>query len=554
MLRSRSLVLALLATIVLGAVGFGVFTYVQQSSTPDFRAAPPRLRLISQSQYAAVIHDVFGPDINVPARFPVVRPEFGLRTLGSMFAEVTPGGFEQFYDAAREVSAQVLDDSRRATTVPCAPEDVRQPDPQCAESFIKPIGRVLYRRKLADDEVTELVKLTTDGTKAAGDFYEGLGNGLMAILVSPKFLMISDTVSSDSKGNAAELDASSKATRLSLFLWNSFPDEELLTAAETGELDSRRGYLRQVERMLASPRLEGGVRTFFDDMLAWQDLDLLSKDASRYPFFSKEAAAAFKEQTLRTIVDHTVTQDRDYRDLFTTTRTFINGSLSPLFEMPAPAGSDWVAVDTDPEKRSGILSHPSFVALYAHPARSSATRRGRGLREVFLCQKVPDPPPNVDFSAVEDAGHKFATARERVAFHLQNAACAGCHKVTDPIGLALEYFDGEGRYRAIEGDRPIDGSGTLDGKKFSSLAELGHVVRDAPALPVCVTNKLAAYGFGQELRGPNAAALKQLVAEFADDGYRIKPLMKTIASSPLFYTVSLRQPEAAGGKVAMNAQ
>jgi hypothetical protein len=553
MLSSRSRVLALaIGAVVLVAVGIVVFDFVRKSSAPEFTAGPPRVRLISQAQYASVVRDLFGSDIAVPARFPVVRQEFGLRALGSMTAEVTPGGFEQFYDAAREVSSQVLDASRRMTTVPCTPADTREPNPKCAEAFVKGVGRILYRRQLAADEITQLVGLATEGAKASRDFYDGLGNSLTALLVSPKFLLIGDTVRPDVKGSSVELDAHSKATRLSLFLWNSFPDDELLTAVEQGDLDTERGYLRQVERMFASPRLESGVRTFFDDMLAWQDLDVLSKDSSRYPFFSKEAAAAFKEQTLRTIVDHTVAQDRDYRDLFTTTRTFINGSLSPLYEMPVPSGTDWAAVEADAEQRVGILSQPSFLALYAHPARSSATRRGRGLREVFLCQKVPDPPPDVDFSLLEDAGHKFATARERVDFHLQNAACAGCHKVTDPIGLALENFDGEGRYRATEGGHPIDGSGTLDGRKFTNLMELGQAVRDAPALTTCLTNKLAAYGFGLELRGPNAPMLRHLVTEFAEDGYRLKPLMKDIASNPMFYTVSLDAKASPGAQVAMS--
>src|SRR6185369_16516725 len=128
----------------------------------------------------------------------------------------------------------------------------------------------------------------------------------------------------------------------------------------------------------------------------------------------------------------------------------------------------------------------SFLAGHSHPGRSSATLRGKALREVLLCQTVPRPPANVDFSAIENPDPSLKTARDRLDFHRKNPVCAGCHKITDPMGLALENFDGSGQYRETEKGAPIDASGILDGKEFKNVAGLGQALHDSPAVPACL--------------------------------------------------------------------
>jgi hypothetical protein len=188
-----------------------------------------------------------------------------------------------------------------------------------------------------------------------------------------------------------------------------------------------------------------------------------------------------REQTLRTVVDHLLRKNADYRDLFTTRSTFISRALGPVYHVGAAPG--WAPYELPADSgRAGILTHVSFLALHAHPARSSATLRGKALREVFLCQKVPPPPPNVDFSAVEDPDSSLKTAREKLEVHRSNASCAGCHKIMDPIGLTLENFDGAGQFRASENGAQIDASGDLDGKPFKDAVGLGEAIRNSPAL------------------------------------------------------------------------
>jgi hypothetical protein len=261
--------------------------------------------------------------------------------------------------------------------------------------------------------------------------------------------------------------------------------------------------------MIGSPLYKQGVRAFFADFLVLEAFDTLAKDPVIYPAFTLKAVDEAREQILSTVVDHLVDRDGDYRDLFTTRHTFLSSDLAVLYRIPVDIGSQGSVpyeFHAEGDPRAGILTQIGFLAQYAHPGRSSSTRRGRGIREVLLCQKVPDPPPNVDFSIIEDPKAHFHTARERLAAHQQNPVCAGCHARTDPIGLGLENFDGAGQYRARENGAVIDASGKLDGNTFSDGVGLGRAVRESPALKSCIVNRLYAYSVGRKV-GPDEKPL-----------------------------------------------
>jgi hypothetical protein len=212
----------------------------------------------------------------------------------------------------------------------------------------------------------------------------------------------------------------------------------------------------------------------------------------------------------------------------------------------------WVPYEfPEGSQRSGLLTQVSFLASHAHPARSSATRRGKALRELFLCQKVPSPPPNVDFSLLEDPNSNLKTARERLKVHATNASCAGCHLIMDPMGLALEKFDGSGSFRETENGAPLDTSGSLDGKQFKDVDGLGQALHDHPGLPTCLVNRIYSYGTGGPL---SVAADRETLAffskRFAADGYRLPDLMREIALSNAFSEVREGKPGAAAKPAA----
>jgi hypothetical protein len=511
------------------------------------------MRRLTPEQYANVVAEVFGPSIELGGRFePDLRVD-ALNEVGSGRVSMSATGMAQYDSIARSVAEQVVAPKSRDIMVPCKPSLADAPDDACAGQFLSRAGNLLFRRPMTARELSVYVKAAHDAAVTTKDFYAGLSLALSAELSSPQFLFRQATIERDPEHKGeVRLDAYSKATRLSFFLWNSMPDATLMTAAEKGELNSAKGIARQVDRMLASARVEQGVRAFFGDMLQLDGLSTVSKDSTLYPKFDALVARDAREQILRTLVDLLINNRGDYRDIFTVRKTFLTQQLASVYQIPlvndVPNGStDIWQPYTFPEgdPRTGILTEIAFVALNSQPGRSSPTLRGKALREVILCQKVPAPPGDVKFDIVQDTSNPvYRTARARLTAHRANPVCAGCHKLIDPMGLALENFDGSGAFRTQENGVAIDTSGELDNVKFANAAELGRVVHDNPAATACVVNRLVAYGLGRPVTNTENAWVDTLKQGFAKDGYVIPDLMRKIATSTEFFRAEHRDADA----------
>jgi hypothetical protein len=496
-----------------------------------------RLRILTEPQYINTIVYIFGPDVPPEPHFPPAQRTDGLLQLGAARAGVTVTQLELYQKAAVTIANTVVNAKHRDFLIPCKPANEKAADKACAATFLKEKGRLLNRRPLTPEELDGYVTQADKSADNLKDFYTGLSVALESMLVSPNVLFVAETSEPDPQHPGHErLDAFSLATRLSLFLWNSTPDDNLLKAAESGEIQTPKGRAKVVAMMLASRRLETGVRAFFDDMFGFDDFDTLAKDPAVYPKFTGSTAVDAREETLRTIVDILVTQRGDYRDLFTTHETFLSPAVAALYNLPSPGGWSRYEFPAD-VPRAGILTQISFLALHSHPTRTSPTLRGKALRELLLCQHVPPPPPNVDFSAVDNPNSQYKTVRERINVHQKNPACAGCHKIMDPMGLALENFDSTGRYRTQEKGATIDASGALDGKPFKDVEGLGHVLHDHPALTSCLVRRVFAYAAGGSVGAGEKDLLDYFDARFANEGYRMPELMRTIALSSAFSEV-----------------
>ncbi|HLG86763.1 MAG TPA: DUF1592 domain-containing protein [Alphaproteobacteria bacterium] len=508
---------------------------------PETHGNPLTMRRLTESQYRQAIADIFGSDIKVTGQFePDIRKD-GLLAVGTSEIVVTRTAFEHYEEIARNVAAQVLDESRRAKTVPCRPVAESQPDEACASQFIATVGRRLFRRPLGREKLDAWVGAADSAARMSGNFYTGLKSVLTTMLLAPDFLFRIDVAEPDPDAHGSvRLDSYSKAARLSFLLWNATPDDALLDAAQRGELDHERGLARQVDRMMGSPRVGDGIRAFFSDFLGFDSFSTLEKDPLIYPKFSQELAADAREQTLRVIVDHLVNRNGDYRDLFTTRKSFMTRALGAVYAVPVSSPHGWEPYEFPPgDPRAGLLAEVSFTALHAHPGRSSATIRGKAVRELLLCEPVPAPPNNVNFAIVVDTKNPlYKTARDRLTAHRTDPVCAGCHRIIDPIGLALENFDGVGQYRTTENGTPIDASGELDGFKFSDAAGLGQALHDDPATVSCLAESLYRYAVGRKFQPGDNEWRSWLKAQFAADGYRVTDLLRLIAMSKAFYKVS----------------
>jgi Protein of unknown function (DUF1592)/Protein of unknown function (DUF1588)/Protein of unknown function (DUF1585)/Protein of unknown function (DUF1595) len=498
---------------------------------------PRRLRLVTAEQLHNTLSYVFGPNISPPVAFAPVTRTDGLLGVGRSFAGVTASQLELYQKTAATAAIEVVNESNRHFLVPCTPKTGDAPDDLCAKQFLSSVGRMVYRRPLEADRLDRFVADARDAAARLNDFYAGLSIALEGMLLSPRVMMLAERSEPDQTNPGHErLDAYSLASRLSFFLWNAAPDDLLLKAAASGELHAPKGLAKSVDRMLASDRLQVGMRAFFDDMLMLEDFNNLSKDAQIYPQFTGVAVVDAREQTLRMVVDQLVKKNKDYRDIFTTRETFLSPSLAALYRLPATPG--WTAYEfPEGSPRMGILTQAAFLAAHSHPGRSSPTLRGKALREILLCQPVPKPPANVDFSLLENPDPNVKTQRDRVAVHLKNPVCAGCHKVTDPMGLALENFDGAGQYRETEKGAKIDASGSMDGKNFADIRELAQVLHDNPAAPQCLARRVYAYGTGSPASAVPRTELAALYKQFEAGAYRLRPLLRNVVMSKAFSKV-----------------
>jgi len=268
-------------------------------------------------------------------------------------------------------------------------------------------------------------------------------------------------------------------------------------------------------------------------LLALDSLDTLTRPIEVFPKFSASLGPAMREETSRVLDDLVFDRDGDYRHLFDQPETFVNTELAALYGVSAPSGSGFARVTLPASSgRAGLLGQAGVLAARDHSDGTSPTKRGLFVLTRLLCQDLPlMPPANLDIPPPPTG---LLTARERLAEHAANSVCAGCHRVTDPVGLSLEHFDAMGVYRDNDHGLSIDDTGVLDGKTYRGAAELGAVLRDHPALSPCLIQQLYGVAVGHLSTEFDRDTFASLVRDFDAHGARIKPLLAAIASSDGF--------------------
>ncbi len=497
-------------------------------------AAKTGAQRLTVAQYGNALRDIFGKDINVPTAIEVDAAVDGFIAIGASVSSLSPGGVEKYEKAAFAVAQQVIaDETRKAAVLSCQPTGPN--DAVCAQETVKKLGRRLYRRPLTEVEQTRLTNIFLQASAALGGFDRGLEYAIAAMLQSPHFLYRPQVGEPDPNlPGKLRYTSFEMASRLSFFLWNNVPDEELLVAAEKGSLVEDAGLREQVDRMLESPRARDGLRGFVTDYLHLRALDNLAMDPTVFTYFSPEVGPAAREETLRDFERLVFDLDTDFRQILLTRKTFVNPKLASMYEIPAPVDEGFALVELPEDSpRIGLLGHVSVLALHSHPRSTSSTLRGRFIRETMLCDVIPPPPAEVNTGLPEpSAGAR--TLRERMEQHLTDPVCNSCHLLMDPLGLGLENFDAIGRYRTMEVGALIDASGQLDGVSFKDPPSLARAIHDSDKFAPCFARKLFSYATGFKPVETDRPTLNTLSWDFRAAGYRVKELIRLVATSPAF--------------------
>jgi hypothetical protein len=508
----------------------GVAIDQDHGPAPSVDAPAPTLRRLTWAQYEQTVQDLLGDDLALPTRLEPDTRIDGLPSVGATVMSLSAWGVERYEDAAFLLAEQALLDDRILVCDPAS-----ETDADCAAEIIDTWGLRLYRRPLTVDEATPLTDLVLSVAGAESDFRVGATYGLAAMLQSPHFLYRVELGTPDATDPELRwLDDYELATRLSYLLWNTTPDDTLLQAAAEGRLNTDDGLLDEATRLLEDPRADQGVRNLFTEILHLDELDDLSKDPTTFTHASADLGPNAREETLLGVLDLVLTQDGDYRDLYTTRETWVDRSLAALYNVEAPVMDGFGQVTLDKvDGRRGLLGQASFLALNAHLTSTSATLRGKFIQEVVLCHTIPPPPSGVDTS-VPEADAESPTLRERIASHLEDPTCATCHELTDLVGLGFENFDGVGRWRDTENDAVIDPSGELEGVPFGDAWDFAGVLREHPDLGPCLSEHVWGVGTGHAPTYGELALSEWLADELAVYGYSVKRLLLATVTSDGF--------------------
>ncbi|MBL8138106.1 MAG: DUF1592 domain-containing protein [Acidobacteria bacterium] len=439
----------------------------------------------------------------------------------------------------------VSDSVSRRRIFTCRPTSADE-EPTCAGEIIRNIAGKAFRGPVPQADLDTLMGFYTEGRKK-GDFEHGIRYTLQAILASPRFVFRLEEVPATMRaGLPYRLNDQDLASRLSFFLWGTVPDAELAKAAAAGQLRTPAALRKQVDRMLADPRSEALATRFAGQWLRLQDLDKMIPDYLQYPHYDDTLAQGMRRET-ELFVDSLLRENRSVLELIDSDYTFVNERVAIHYGIPNVTGNTFRKVAlTDPNRR-GILGHGSVLALTSIADRTSPVLRGKWIMEVLLGSPPPAPPPNVPGldQTKDTAGGRTLSVRERMEQHRANPSCMSCHKVIDPLGLALENFDVTGAWRIKDNEVGVDPVGDLyDGTKLDGPAGLrSALMRHKDAVLLSFTEHLMTYALGRRVETYDMPTIRQIIRDAAANNYKVQSFVQGIVASQAFRMSRIDAPE-----------
>ena len=495
------------------------------------------LRRLTHQQYNNTARDLLHEPTDPANQFPTEDYVNGFKNQYQS-QSLSPIQAEAYSEAAERVAANAFRRGDSRHLIPCIANGGN--DAACRLQFIETFGQRAFRRPLERGEVARYDALF----KAEANFLKGAQTVIEAMLQSPSFLFWNEQTPSSRWRSYAT------ASRLAYFIWDTMPDDVLLDSAARGELNRSEDVERVARRMLDDPRAKQGLDDFISQWLRFDRVLTTARDHRFFPLFNHDLAVAMTEEA-RHFLGDLVWSDRNFMEVFTANYGFVNSNLAPIYKVPVPA-HEYDRVEFAPDQqRSGLLGQALFLTLTSKLEDTAPTGRGLFVREQFLCQHVPPPPPGVDTNLPAVDQVRPLTNRERLAAHTSDKTCAGCHNLIDPIGFGLEKFDAIGMYRekqkllfypehrggGTEKPKPkevlldMDTTGLVAGlpeSQFVSARQLGELLARTPQCQECIVKQVFRYMTGRQDTRADAPVIRRALEDFRNSGFRYKELVVSL--------------------------
>jgi mono/diheme cytochrome c family protein len=491
-------------------------------------AGPQRVTAAFIQRFEGPVNDLIAP-IDHTLADTQIGVAYGVTTLPHL-KDLSIAGPQRVTGVSETVSRRKIFVCR-----PTSPDEERP----CATRIVDALATGAFRRRPTDHERERLMTFFDEGRKAR-NFEAGITSALEAILASPQFVFRLEPAVVRAQSVRAPANETigdgELVTRLSFFLWASSPDGELLKIAQQGRFGAPGVLAAQVKRLLRDSRADAMSTRFAAQWLRLSDVDRMLPDALLYPYYDHSLGDAFVRET-ELFFDSIVRDDRSVLDLLTADYSYVNERIAKHYGIPNVTGSAFRRV-TVPEYRRGLLGHGSVLVLTSVADRTSPVMRGKWVMEVLLGSPPPPPPPNVPALEATNAAAagKLLSTRERMEEHRKNPACASCHRVIDPIGLALDNFDPTGKWRIKDNEVPVDSTGVLyDGTKLEGPAGLRDaLLKHQDVFLQTFTENLMTYALGRRVEYYDMPTVRAIVRDAAQHDYRLSSFVLGIVNSPAF--------------------
>jgi hypothetical protein len=497
------------------------------------------LRRLNRSEYNNTIRDLLGVEERLADGFPSDDVGYGFDNIGDVLT-LSPLLLEKYLFAAERAAELAFADPKLKGKILAAAPKKGSKDER-ARAIVGAFAKRAYRRPVTEDEIGKLIKFVDLAERSGQSFERGIRLAVQAALMSPHFIF---RVENDPKTPGPDAPGLAKgaypigdfelANRLSYFLWSSMPDEELFALAEKGALRKDDNLEKQVRRMLKDGKARALTENFAGQWLNLRMLREAQPDPKLFPTFTEGLRLSMIEETFR-FFDAVVKEDRSILDFIDSDFSFLDETLAKHYGISGVSGTTFRKVTLDPNKRGGLLTQASILTLTSNPTRTSPVKRGKWILENIF--NAPPPPPVPDAGELpEDKAELRGTLRQRMEQHRKNPSCATCHQRMDPLGFALEHYDGIGKWRDKDGKFDIDPAGELpDGRKFNSPKELRVILKELePQFRRCLAEKLLTYALGRGLEYYDKCALEAICAAVARDGNRFSSMVVAIVKSEPF--------------------